>query len=130
MVWPMSEPADIPRPAPGGLSLRVVTAWVAIALIPVAYLAGSATGRRIFELAGYSASGTHPIGITLMVALPVLLVRLLPVILAVWLSAAAVNAGDSRGELPLRISLILGLALVGLAAAGLMFALLAVGVRT
>jgi len=83
-------------------------AWIAIALIPVAFVAAMVIGEGLFALQGFE-SGTDefpPLGVTLLAAIPAGLVMIAPAVAAVVFGFAARRHGSAPGIIPAVIGIV------------------------
>lgn len=110
----MTSPSRVPAAAPddggplrGRRLLRL--AWIAVAVIPVAFLAGMVIGEGLLALQGYDSGDSVPLGPIAGAAGPALLVILAPEVAAAVLGFKARGLGERKGTIP---------AVIGIAAAG------------
>ena len=95
------------KPATPGLS----RAWVAVALLPVAFVVAMVVGVGLITLLGYESGVEEPIpvGPALLARIPALLVLIAPGIAAVFYGRCAYRAGRRDANVPAWIG---GLAVV------------------
>ncbi len=82
-------------------------AWVAVAVIPVAFVLAMAVGEGLQSLSGH-ADGDVPTGTALLIGLPVTAVAMIPALLAVLFGRRASREGHRSG----RYAVIIGVAVI------------------
>jgi len=115
-------PHSTSRPAHTGHSRNVVLAWLAVAMIPVAFVLAMAVGEGLIDAAGYPSGGDEvaPLGTALLIGGPVTLMAMIPGVFAVLFGRRARREGSSSATVALALgwaSLIFwaGTAVLGLA---------------
>jgi hypothetical protein len=78
------------------------SAWIAVALIPLALVAGMFIGEGLISLQGFEsgASQAAPLGPMLLAVIPALLVTVAPAVGAIWFGLRAHTLGVEAGLLP------------------------------
>ena len=97
---------DSGRSLPGRRLLR--WAWIAVAAIPAAFVAGMIIGEGLLTLQGYDGGDSLPPGVIVSAAGPALLLILAPELAAAVLGFRARGRGEASGIIP---------AVIGIAAA-------------
>lgn len=88
-------------------------AWTAVALVPVFFFLGFALGEGLYALLGYRPENADaPVWVNLVVAVPVVVVVLIPCAAAVLFGRRATQRGDRSGVYPLVIGAIAGVGLL------------------
>jgi hypothetical protein len=94
-------------PARAGRATR--RAWIAVAFIPVAFVAAMVVGEGLFAMLGYeSADEDAPAGAIALAGGAGILVFLIPCVVAWFLGRRAVAAGESQGRLPALLGALVG----------------------
>ena len=76
-------------------------AWIAVALIPVAFVVATVLGEVVIGALGYPAGGqTPPLGLLAAVGIPATLLLIAPGVIAGIYGRRARRAGEPRGLLP------------------------------
>lgn len=77
-------------------------AWVAVAFIPVSFVAAMVLGDWLLTRQGYESGAevAPPVGVALQAGLPALAVLVVPPLLALWLGLRARRQGEPRGDVP------------------------------
>jgi hypothetical protein len=84
-------------PAPPGNSNALRTAWIAVALIPVALLLAMVAGEGLIDALGYPGDGPDaPLWLALLVATPITLLAMIPAVVAYVYGHRARRAGAGR----------------------------------
>ena len=98
-----STPGAVP---PGRRPLTF--AWIAVALIPVAFIAAMFVGEGLISLQGYESGAEQfpPVGATLLAAIPAVLVMIAPAVVAVGFGFRARNRGAATGIVPAVIGIV------------------------
>jgi hypothetical protein len=75
-------------------------AWLAVAAIPVAFVLAMLVGEGLLSLAGYPDTevAAPPLGLALLIALPLTLLAMLPAVLAVRFGRRAHRGGHLSGR--------------------------------
>lgn len=90
-----SRRAQEPASRGGGRTLR--WAWVAVGLIPVAFVVAMVAGEALIDALGYPAEGPEPpVWLALVVGGPVTLLAMSPAVLAVVFGRRAGRHGGGR----------------------------------
>jgi len=103
-----NPPVGAPSGHDGGTDLR--RAWIAVALIPVAFFLAFAVGEGLYALLGYQPEdATEPLWVALVAGVPAIVLFLVPCVATVRYGNRA-RLEDHRGGLaPLVIGAVLGL---------------------
>ncbi|ABK04830.1 hypothetical protein Arth_3455 [Arthrobacter sp. FB24] len=106
----MTSPGEVPA-APGSASSRpglrpLRWAWIAVAAIPVAFVAGMLIGEGLLTLQGYTGEDSVPPGVVALAAGPALLLILAPELAAAVLGFRARGRGEARGLIPAVIGIV------------------------
>lgn len=85
-------------------------AWIAVALVPVAFVLAILTGEGLISLLGYDASGAEvvPVGAALLAGVPAMLILMAPAAAAVWYGYRGYRAGREAARLPAWIGAAVG----------------------
>ena len=77
-------------------------AWVAVALLPVAFVLAMVVGEGLISALGYQSGGKEPVpvGPALLAAVPALLLLIVPGVAAVHYGRRAYRAGRRDANLP------------------------------
>lgn len=107
----MTSRSQVPAAAPdagGSLNGRRLLrrAWIAVAAIPVAFVAGMVIGEGLLSLQGYTGEDTVPLGVVALAAGPALVVILAPELAAAVLGFRARGRGEARGIIPAVIGIV------------------------
>ena len=81
-------------------------AWIAVAAIPVAFVAGMVIGAGLLTMQGYDSGDPLPPGTIVGAAGPALLVILAPELAAAVLGFKARGRGERRGVVPAVIGIV------------------------
>jgi hypothetical protein len=75
-------------------------AWLSLAMIPVAFAVAMVIGEGLISAAGYPSGGDElaPLGIALLISVPLTLVAMTPAALAVVLGRRALRQGHRSGR--------------------------------
>jgi len=95
---------DSGRSLPGRRLLR--WAWIAVAAIPVAFMAGMVIGEGLLALQGYDSGDPLPPGVIVSAAGPALLLILAPELAAAVLGFRARGRGEASGIIPAVIGIV------------------------
>jgi hypothetical protein len=88
-------------------------AWIAVALIPVAFMLAFAVGEGLYALLGYQPEdATEPLWVALVAGVPAIALFLVPCAAAVWYGNRARAEGHRAALVPLVIGAALGLWMV------------------
>src|SRR6476620_4677305 len=91
-------------------STNLTRAWIAVASIPVAFIAAFAVGEGLYALLGYRPEdATEPLWVALAAGVPALVLFLVPCAAAVWYGSRARAEGHRVALLPLVLGAVLGL---------------------
>lgn len=101
----MTSRGRVPAAAPdagGSLPGRRLLrwAWIAVAAIPVAFVAGMVIGEGMLTLQGYGGGDPLPPGVIVIAAGPALLLILAPELAAAVLGFRARGRGEASGIIP------------------------------
>ncbi|MFF1381951.1 hypothetical protein ACFVWT_00140 [Arthrobacter sp. NPDC058288] len=107
----MTSSSRVPAAAPDSAGFRpgrrlLRWAWIAVAAIPVAFVAGMAIGEGLISLQGYNGGDAVPPGVVALAAGPALLVVLAPEVAAAVLGFRARARGEARGLIPAVIGVV------------------------
>jgi hypothetical protein len=111
----MTTTNHIPSGAPAGHARRsnLTLAWVAVALIPVAFILAFAVGEGLYALLGYKPEdATEPLWVALVAGVPAIVLFLVPCAAAVRYGNRARLEGHRVALVPLVIGAVLGLWMV------------------
>lgn len=101
-------PVAAPTGHDKGTNLR--RAWIAVALIPVAFLLAFAVGEGLYALLGYKPEdATEPLWVALVAGVPAIVLFLIPCVAAVRYGNRARLEGNRGALAPLVIGAALGL---------------------
>jgi hypothetical protein len=83
-------------------------AWISVALIPVAFVAAMFIGEGLLSLQGFESGAEEfpPLGVTLLAAIPALLVMVAPAVAAVVFGFRARQRGAGTGIIPAVIGIV------------------------
>lgn len=84
-------------------------AWIAVALVPVAFILALAVGEGLYSLMGYPTGNTLPLWVDLVASAAALGIFLVPCVAAVLFGRRATGAGERRGWVPLAVGACAGL---------------------
>lgn len=88
-------------------------AWIALAMVPVGFIAAFAVGEGIYALLGYKPEdATEPLWVDLVAGVPAIILFLLPCVAAVVYGNRARAEGRRAGFVPLVAGAVLGLWMV------------------
>ena len=91
-------------------STNLTRSWIAVASIPVAFIAAFAVGEGLYALLGYRPEdATEPLWVALAAGVPALVLFLVPCAAAVWYGNRARAEGHRAALLPLVLGAVLGL---------------------
>ena len=90
----------------GPRSLRL--AWISVALIPVAFVVGMFVGEGLLAVQGFESGSAEfpPVGVTLLAAIPALLILIAPAVFAIVLGYRARRHGVGSGVIPAVIGIV------------------------
>jgi hypothetical protein len=123
-AFPMVNTSDRAQQStlgPGSRSqTHLVRAWIAVALVPVAFFLAFAAAEGIYALTGHDPStGTAPLWADLAAGLPGLAIMLIPCIAGVVYGRRALKAGVGTGWVPAVIAALAGAGAIVLTVANL-----------
>jgi len=98
-------------------------AWIFVALIPVAFVVALVVGEGLLDTLGYPGGEPNdlpPMGVTLLVGVPLTLLTILPGAFAAYFGWRARQTGDNRGTAPAAIGAISVLYMLFASAAGIL----------
>lgn len=96
-----------------GRSTNLTRAWIAVALIPVAFILAFVIGEGLYALLGYQPEdGTEPLWVALVAGVPAIAVFLVPCVAAVIYGNRGRLEGYRAALVPLVIGAALGLWMV------------------
>jgi hypothetical protein len=94
----------------GGRSKNLTRSWIAVALIPVAFVLAFVVGEGLYALLGYKPEdATEPLWVLLVAGVPAIVLFLVPCVAAVWYGNKARVEGHRAAVLPLVVGAVLGL---------------------
>lgn len=94
----------------GGRSTDLTRAWIAVALIPVAFVLAFAVGEGLYALLGYKPEeAAEPLWVALLAGVPAIALFLVPCAAAVWYGSRARADGRHAALLPMLVGAVLGL---------------------
>ena len=97
----------------GGRSTNLTRSWIAVASIPVAFIAAFAVGEGLYALLGYQPEdATEPLWVALAAGVPAVALFLVPCAAAVWYGTKARAEGSRAALLPVVTGAVLGLWMV------------------
>jgi hypothetical protein len=97
----------------GGLSTNLTRSWIAVALIPVAFVPAFAVGEAPYALLGHKPEdATEPVWVALVAGAPAVALFLVPCAAAVWYANKARAEGHHAGLIPLGTGAVLGLGML------------------
>ncbi|GAA2161569.1 hypothetical protein GCM10009845_11790 [Pedococcus bigeumensis] len=103
----------VKAPSSGGQVTNLRRAWIAVALIPVAFVLAFAVGEGLYTLLGYQPEdATEPLWVALVAGVPAIVLFLVPCAAAVWYGNKARVEGHRAGLVPLAAGAALGLWMV------------------
>jgi hypothetical protein len=94
----------------GGRSTSLTRSWIAVALIPVAFVLAFAVGEGLYALLGFQPEDApEPLWVALVAGVPAIVLFLIPCAAAVWYGNKARVEGHRAALLPLVVGAVLGL---------------------
>ncbi len=104
-----SGPVTIVPAGPSAAGRRFLrSAWISVALIPVAFVVGMFVGEALLGTQGIEPGSAEfpPVAATLLAAIPALLILIAPAIFAIILGSRARRHGAGSGVIPAGIGLV------------------------
>ena len=96
-----------------GRSTNLIRSWIAVGLIPVAFVLAFAVGEGLYALLGYKPEdASEPLWVALVAGVPAIVLFLVPCTAAVWYGNKARADAHRRALLPMAIGAVLGLWMV------------------
>ena len=93
-----------------GRSTNLTRSWIAVALIPVAFVLALTVGEGLYALLGYKPEdATEPLWVALVAGVPAVVLFLVPCAAAVWYGNKARAESHGAALLPMVVGALLGL---------------------
>jgi len=93
-----------------GHSANFTRSWIAVGVIPVAFIVAFVVGEGLYALLGYKPEdATEPLWVALVADIPAIIVFLIPCVAAVWYGNKARAEGHRAALVPMAIGVVLGL---------------------
>lgn len=124
MAFPATPAGTPARPPAGGIHHDVRNAWIAVTLLPVAFVLAMLLGEGLLALRGYEGTGdeTIPLATSLLAGGPAVLVLAAPGVAAAVFGLRAYHHGQQAGLVPALIGSVLAFVTVVLNATAFLVA--------